>query len=358
MSMHKKIRFWNAYIAATVFLASALQLRGLDCPADSSYHLDIRTQISDGQGGTMDNPTYGDTIATGLCACLGFKTTLSGNDSSLTLTLLMVDNEPVRGVEIDIYHDQGDLISNSMYEPYNDENSNNAYDSGEPYNDWNQDGSWTPALYEKGDKLTNLQFEDGSSASSSSMQLVANDMGGYIKILAYNTNQVQTLGDGTEGELLSVTFGLPSGQSSLPENVSFGLGMPEMPGTTQGLLNVVCSYPDTLNMSSFSSNYLAVDDVIGIPETYALNQNFPNPFNPTTQITFDLPQDHSRVQLAVFNLLGHRVTTLVDRAMPAGRHRVEWNGLNSAGMIMSSGMYFYELKTEGYTARKKMLLLR
>lgn len=343
---------------AVILSVSLTNLNGLDCPADSAYHLDNRTQVSDGQGGTIDNPTYGDTIFTGLCACLGFNATLSGNDSSLTFTILVVDNEPIRGVEIDIYHDQGDLISNSMFEPYNDLNSNSAYDSGEPFNDWNLDGSWTPRLYDKGEKLTNVQNQDGSSASSNSMQLVANDMGGYVKIMAYNTNQVQTEGDGSEGELLSITFGLPSGQASLPENISFGLGFPQLPGTSQGLLNVVCSYPDTFNMNSFSSDFLAVDESAGIPETYSLNQNFPNPFNPTTQISFDLPQDHSQVKMTIYNLLGHRIATLVDGALPAGRHRVDWNGLDAHGKAMASGMYFYELQADGFTARKKMLLLR
>ena len=94
----------KSYIAcfATIFFTANFGLAD-ECPADTSYHLDIRTQVPDGTGGMIDNPTYGDTIATGLCACIEFESTLSGNENSVTLTVLMTDNEPIRGVEIDIY---------------------------------------------------------------------------------------------------------------------------------------------------------------------------------------------------------------------------------------------------------------
>ncbi|MBT3216900.1 MAG: T9SS type A sorting domain-containing protein [Candidatus Marinimicrobia bacterium] len=331
-----------------------------DCPADSSYHVDSRTQISDGIGGMIENPTFGDTIATGLCACIDFKATLDGNENSVTLTVFITDHEPVRGVEINIYNDQSTLISNNMSEPFVDADGDNSYDSGEDFTDWDGNGNWTSQLYSKGSKLTNLENEDGTSASSSAMQLIANDMGGYIKIMAYNTSQVQTQGDGTQGELFSITFGLPSGQVALPDNISFGMGMPNVPGTTNenSLLNVVCSYPDTNNMTSFSSDFLSIAELGGIPNTFALDQNYPNPFNPTTLISFDLPQFQHDVKLTVYNLLGHRVAELYNGSANPGRFQVEWNGLDSYGQTVASGMYFYELKTGEFTARKKMILLR
>jgi len=354
MKITSHIRFFSAL--AILFQFGVSQ----DCPADTSYHLDIRTQVPDGTGGMIDNPTYGDTIATGLCACIEFESTLSGNENSVTLTVLMTDNEPIRGVEIDIYHDQGALISNNMSEPFVDSYGDRSHDTGEDFTDWDANGSWTSQLYSKGDKLTNLENADGSSASSSTMQLIANDMGDYIKILAYNTSQVQTQGDGTEGELFSITFGLPSGQSALPEQISFGMGTPNLPGTSNesSLLNVVCSYPDTNNMASFSSDFLSIAGADGTPTAFALDQNYPNPFNPTTLITFDLPHYQNDVKLTVYNLLGHRVAELYNGSANAGKFRVEWNGLDTYGQAVASGMYFYELKAADFTARKKMILLR
>jgi hypothetical protein len=247
-----------------------------------------------------------------------------------------------------------------MSEPYVDADSDGSYDTGEDFTDWDGNGSWTSQLYSKGAKLTNLTDTAGVSVSPSLMHLIANDMGGYIKILAYNTSQVQTQGDGTQGELFSFTFGLPSGQSALPDNIGFGMGMPNVPGTSNdnSLLNVVCSYPDTNNMTSFSSDFLSIADKSGVPNTFVLDQNYPNPFNPTTLISFDLPQFQNDVKLTVYNLLGHRVAELYNGSANPGRFQVEWNGLDSYGQTVASGMYFYELKTGDFTARKKMILLR
>ena len=81
----------------------------LDCPPDSAYHTDLRTLLPNGS----PNPLFGQEIATGLCGCIGFASELSGieEDSSLTLSLILVDNESIRGAQIDIYHDAGSALS-------------------------------------------------------------------------------------------------------------------------------------------------------------------------------------------------------------------------------------------------------
>ncbi|UCC45311.1 MAG: T9SS type A sorting domain-containing protein [Candidatus Zixiibacteriota bacterium] len=84
----------------------------------------------------------------------------------------------------------------------------------------------------------------------------------------------------------------------------------------------------------------------------ALTGNFPNPFNPSTNICFSLPEA-SQVTLEVFNILGRKVTTLIDRSMDAGHHSVEWNGHNIA-----SGVYFYRLTVGEFIETKKMVLLK
>ncbi len=89
----------------------------------------------------------------------------------------------------------------------------------------------------------------------------------------------------------------------------------------------------------------------------ALHQNHPNPFNPATTISFTLPQ-RLHVNLSVYNLEGKLVTTLVDETMEDGFEEVSWYGRDSKGNPVSSGVYFYQLKAEGKTLTKKMVLLK
>ncbi len=85
--------------------------------------------------------------------------------------------------------------------------------------------------------------------------------------------------------------------------------------------------------------------------------NYPNPFNPETQITFNLPQP-SAARLEVYNTLGEKVATLVDGNLDAGQHAVQWDGRDTHGQAVGSGIYFYRLKTNDWAETKKMILLR
>jgi hypothetical protein len=95
-----------------------------------------------------------------------------------------------------------------------------------------------------------------------------------------------------------------------------------------------------------------------IPEQFVLHQNYPNPFNPSTTIEFEVPRQ-GEVKLEVFNLLGQKVVTLVDKNIAApGRYRVEWKGRNSAGSLVSSGIYYYRLTAGSVVITKRLLLLK
>jgi hypothetical protein len=94
-----------------------------------------------------------------------------------------------------------------------------------------------------------------------------------------------------------------------------------------------------------------------LPKVTALYQNVPNPFNPTTRISLDLAQQ-GQVEIRVFDVAGHAVRTLVNAALPAGRHDVVWNGLDDAGRRVSSGVYFYRLEAGDFTAMRKLTVLR
>jgi hypothetical protein len=89
-----------------------------------------------------------------------------------------------------------------------------------------------------------------------------------------------------------------------------------------------------------------------IPRTFSLNQNYPNPFNPTTVISYDLPEN-SQVNLAVYDMMGRRVATLVNENVTAGTHQVQFDASS-----LSSGTYMYRLQAGGSIQTKKLTLIK
>jgi hypothetical protein len=94
-----------------------------------------------------------------------------------------------------------------------------------------------------------------------------------------------------------------------------------------------------------------------LPSGYVLHQNHPNPFNPTTTIEYSLPR-RGHVTVEVFNVLGQRVRTLVDRVESAGSHAVVWNGTDASGEPVATGLYLYRLQAGRHIELKKMLLMK
>jgi predicted outer membrane repeat protein len=95
-----------------------------------------------------------------------------------------------------------------------------------------------------------------------------------------------------------------------------------------------------------------------IPAVSALDQNVPNPFNPTTRIRYSLAAAGGRVTLRVFDVNGRLVRTLVDRVAAAGPSEVIWDGRDDAGSPAASGVYFYRLEAPGFAQTRKMALIR
>ena len=89
----------------------------------------------------------------------------------------------------------------------------------------------------------------------------------------------------------------------------------------------------------------------------ALAQNVPNPFNPLTHISFELPADGT-AHLAVYDIGGRLVRTLVDGAMAAGDHTVAWNGTDDAGRAVAAGVYLYRLRSGAVDEVRRMSLVR
>ncbi len=94
-----------------------------------------------------------------------------------------------------------------------------------------------------------------------------------------------------------------------------------------------------------------------LPSNYELKQNYPNPFNPITEIEYFVPQD-GHIKLEIFNVLGQKTQTLVDQEQKRGIYTITWDGTNQQGSPVSSGIYFYQLSTEGFEKTNKMILLK
>jgi hypothetical protein len=94
-----------------------------------------------------------------------------------------------------------------------------------------------------------------------------------------------------------------------------------------------------------------------LPQEFALSQNYPNPFNPSTMIKFSLPV-RSYVNLSIFNVLGQKVVTVADDIFEAGYHTVNWDGQDSNGRQVSSGIYIYRIQADTFADSRKMLLIK
>jgi hypothetical protein len=93
------------------------------------------------------------------------------------------------------------------------------------------------------------------------------------------------------------------------------------------------------------------------PKSYNLAQNFPNPFNPSTTIKFDM-KAKGFVALKVYNVAGQLVRTLVNGTKDAGSYTITWDGKNNRGSGVASGIYFYKMETKDFSQTKKMVMLR
>ncbi|MCD6248833.1 MAG: T9SS type A sorting domain-containing protein [candidate division Zixibacteria bacterium] len=118
-------------------------------------------------------------------------------------------------------------------------------------------------------------------------------------------------------------------------------------------------HPETIPGEIRVEEATAVDDLspILLPLEYTLSQNYPNPFNPQTTIEFGLPT-RSDIELEVFNILGQRIRLLLKETLPAGNHKVMWDGKYASGVSAPSGIYFYRIRTGNTSLVRKMMLVK
>jgi hypothetical protein len=106
-----------------------------------------------------------------------------------------------------------------------------------------------------------------------------------------------------------------------------------------------------------SAERFVLNRISVIPITFALHQNFPNPFNPITTFRYDLPSD-AFVTLSIYDMLGREITQLVSTTQEAGFRLVQWNGSDIMGRPVSAGVYLYQIRAGEFTQTRKMVLLK
>jgi len=133
----------------------------------------------------------------------------------------------------------------------------------------------------------------------------------------------------------------------------------------KGDVTLICTVRDDSSASAVDTITVHVDWATGIgddlaatlPDKFSLGQNYPNPFNPSTHIGYALPKT-ARVQLIIYNVLGQKVRTLVDKQQSAGRYQMQWRGLDDAGRQVASGVYIYLIRAGAFVKAHKMILMR
>gem|GEM_PF-6437142 len=162
---------------------------------------------------------------------------------------------------------------------------------------------------------------------------------------------------GDQGKYLldEVTLEANHEQKSLEKKIYFKTEKPmkgyvqiDFPQQKPYIMNVV---PQTMN-TALAKKVPTQNGSVYVPESFRLSQNFPNPFNPTTQIVVDLPQE-AQITLEVFDINGHKVATLVRGRKAAGSYHVLFDGSK-----LASGVYIYRLQAGGRTFSKRMLLIK
>ncbi|MDP3764621.1 MAG: FlgD immunoglobulin-like domain containing protein [bacterium] len=158
--------------------------------------------------------------------------------------------------------------------------------------------------------------------------------------------------------------------SDNPDNVSIGslFTLKDVPKTTVITLRKKGDKwgtitPQELNVFTSGKRILAFEPAPSfVPKASAMPKaltlgNYPNPFNPETEIRYSLPAD-GLVELKIYNMVGQVVRTLVSGHMPAGEHVIKWNATDNSGQPIAGGIYFYKLTSGAQTAVRRMLLLK
>jgi hypothetical protein len=123
------------------------------------------------------------------------------------------------------------------------------------------------------------------------------------------------------------------------------------------IYSAVAHFSELVVAGDVTSTLALDDEIISGPESFSLYQNYPNPFNPSTNINYSLNKP-AEVSLSIFDIAGRELATFTQGFQTAGQYQIVWNGKNSQGSLVSTGVYFCRLQTPTQSQTVKMVLLR
>jgi hypothetical protein len=178
-------------------------------------------------------------------------------------------------------------------------------------------------------------------------------IGARVRVVAGGLSQIREVSGGSgymsQGSL-TVEFGF-GGSTSTVDTVQ--VLWPS--GIVQDSLNVATD--QTISITE-QGTPTAIGDQPRVPQHYALYQNVPNPFNPTTVIRYGVPSGGAAVTLTIYDVRGGLVRTLVNGVQTSGEKQVRWDGKDEQGQSVATGVYFYRLSAPGFVETRKMMLLK
>ena len=174
-------------------------------------------------------------------------------------------------------------------------------------------------------------------------------VGDTIKFQWLNGSHTTTC-NGTSGSTRPA--GAPAWNSTMSSGVPTFMYVITVPGT----YHYVC-VPHAPDMAgNITAVISGVSEISSVADVFTLAQNYPNPFNPTTKINFSIPKS-GYVSLKVYDILGNQISDLVSQDMTSGTYSIDFNAAVN-GKALSSGVYFYRLKTADFSEVKKMYLVK
>jgi len=208
--------------------------------------------------------------------------------------------------------------------------------------------AWGEARGQYG-RLTLPMEVSGGSARSLWLEVTAPGIGDLVETVTSGLAEEALFQWKASGDKLRIAFA-GSTPIELPD-LLLEIVMNTSGGKSGGALQA------SLAIDGGESFELQDTDLASVPVRFSLGNNYPNPFNPITKISFDVPTT-SRVALRIYDVRGNEIRTLVSGVMPFGSHTVTWNGADGRGRAVSSGVYFYRIEAEGFAATHKMMLVK